>query len=425
MESKSSVTETDRRAVRSAPLRNPQFRLIWLASFVSGLGDWGSRIALSFLLFQRSNSALVASLVAATVIVPWLGLGQLLVQHLSAFEHRSVMIASDLLRAALWIGASFRLPIYALLIILLAAEFATVPFNSRRSLAARSAVPGNELTAAVALLNNTFQLTVVLGYVAGAASLIGSASLALRFNALTFLASALLLRGLPQSTSAKLVSVASTTEQDGSESRSNPPSVWTQSKGLRGVTALCSAIAMFAMGLETLIIPFFLHGGMPKALTGVAIAAVPFATIVATLLAAKWEDPAKNTRNCSIAGVVISLLAGLSVGFESSIWLAGIGLAVATGTAFAVASTMSSFVLAKIPTNQSSSVIFSAFQGCMNVSQALGALAIGFCADRIGMIPTAISAMLCCAVALTATVVSLGQRSPQQNAYAQQRLTVA
>ena len=67
-----------RAAALGGPLRVPAFRRLWLAQLVSELGDWAARLALSYLVYERTGSAALAGIVTAASLIPWLGRGRLL-----------------------------------------------------------------------------------------------------------------------------------------------------------------------------------------------------------------------------------------------------------------------------------------------------------------------------------------------------------
>lgn len=56
-----------------APLRQPEVRSLMWAQLVSGLGDWAGRLALSVLVYDRSQSALWTAMVTVVSLLPWIG----------------------------------------------------------------------------------------------------------------------------------------------------------------------------------------------------------------------------------------------------------------------------------------------------------------------------------------------------------------
>jgi hypothetical protein len=360
-----------RRLRRLAPLSNGQFRRLWLSTLFSGIGDWSARIALTIFVYSATSSAFVSSSVAALSVLPWLGPGQWVVRRVGNVSHRTVLVWSDLFRAGLWCGASFKLPIPVLLIILLVAEMASVPFASRRSLAVRTSVDPPMLPAAVAIGNATFQATVVLGYLLGSASLFTSLGIAMRFNAATFLVSALCLSGLE---SGRLESSSS------SVGKTRRFVLWRE-QTLRNMTLAVTAAVLVAAGLEVLLVPFVLHGTRTHAWTGVAAAVIPGSTIVGLWVFTRWEDPSLNLRWAARAVIGVASASALTVGL-APVGLAGIAVALTAGTAFAATSTAASVVLARLPTDKGAAITFSSFHASMQIGQAAGALILGFVADQ-------------------------------------------
>jgi MFS family permease len=86
---------------------NASFRRLWFAQVVSQLGDWFNAVAVYALLLDLTGSAtlvatmMVVQLLPITVISPWAGV---VVDRMS---RRTVMIASDVARAALYAGLVF------------------------------------------------------------------------------------------------------------------------------------------------------------------------------------------------------------------------------------------------------------------------------------------------------------------------------
>ncbi|HEX4431920.1 MAG TPA: hypothetical protein VHZ96_21810, partial [Frankiaceae bacterium] len=90
-----------RRVPMHSLLRNLEFRTLLITQFFSLAGDQLARVALSVLVFNRTNSALQAAIAYALTFVPAAIGGPLLAGLADRRPRRSVMIASDLLRAPL------------------------------------------------------------------------------------------------------------------------------------------------------------------------------------------------------------------------------------------------------------------------------------------------------------------------------------
>src|SRR3954468_17861089 len=114
-----------------AELRNDAYRKLWLAQVASEIGDWAARLALTTLIYERTGSATWAALMAVSSLLPMLGAGQLLASFADRVDRRLILVAADLVRAALFVVlATVTLPTAALLVLAVAAGLATVPFEA-------------------------------------------------------------------------------------------------------------------------------------------------------------------------------------------------------------------------------------------------------------------------------------------------------
>ena len=79
---------------------NGEFRALWFAELVSSAGDQVARVALSVLVYVRTQSAALAAFTFALTFLPAL-LGPLLAGLADRYPRREVMIVCDLSRGAL------------------------------------------------------------------------------------------------------------------------------------------------------------------------------------------------------------------------------------------------------------------------------------------------------------------------------------
>lgn len=194
---------TTRRAAIGATLRNPWCRRVFAAQLVSGLGDWAGRLALSVLVYERSDSALLAALTIAVTLVPWLGPGQLLATSSERFGRVQVMRATDLVRGLMFAVMAAGPPLPVLLVLAFVAGLCVPPFAGARASALVEITDEETYPSAVAVYAMIAQAEMVLGYVVGGAlvATIG-AQAALGANAVTFVVSAAVLSGLAGSPAA-------------------------------------------------------------------------------------------------------------------------------------------------------------------------------------------------------------------------------
>src|SRR5512139_560266 len=97
----SPVAEAPARSTRIRPLANRNFRLLWMGESVSLLGDQFYFIALPWLVFQMSGSALAFGAILMVAGIPravFMLVGGVMTDR---FSPRTVMIVSNLLRLAI------------------------------------------------------------------------------------------------------------------------------------------------------------------------------------------------------------------------------------------------------------------------------------------------------------------------------------
>lgn len=157
--------------------RNPQFRRLWLAQVVSQAGDWLNRIALLTLisrLGERSDLiglGMLYGIEIALRLLPPALFGSVLAGTLAdRLPRRLIMIAADLLRAAIVLGlitvkSSSDLPLlYALLI---AQMSVSSFFEAARSAATPNTLPREELHEGYALSAATWSAMLGFGALLG------------------------------------------------------------------------------------------------------------------------------------------------------------------------------------------------------------------------------------------------------------------
>ena len=117
------------RAGPRAALAVREFRYLYAAGALSGLGDQLTRIALSVLIYAETHSAALTGLTYALTFVPNLVGGALLAGLADRYPRRTVMIVSDLLRAVFMVVlAVSALPVWALNSVLVLAVLSGAPF---------------------------------------------------------------------------------------------------------------------------------------------------------------------------------------------------------------------------------------------------------------------------------------------------------
>ncbi|SEF18921.1 MFS transporter [Jiangella alba] len=174
----------------------PQFRRLWLAHVFSVVGDQLARVALTVLVYERTNSAGLTALTYALTYLPDFVGGATLAGLADRFPRRSVMVHTDLARAALVaLMAVPGMPLLAQAALLFVVQAVASPFASARQSVLADMLPGDQLTAGFALVSMTSQASFAVGFGAGAALVAEfGTSAALLVDVVTFLASAAIIR---------------------------------------------------------------------------------------------------------------------------------------------------------------------------------------------------------------------------------------
>ena len=377
-----------RAAALGGPLRVPAFRRLWLAQLVSELGDWAARLALSYLVYERTGSAALAGIVTAASLIPWLGPGQLLTVLSERWPRRRVLVASDLVRAGTFALASLPVPIPVLIAIVFVAGLATPPFEAARSALRPEIVPPRLFGPAVALSSMTEDLTVALGYLAGGGLLaMVGAEKALLCNAASFALSGLLLVGLPRSAAARRSGQDGGLRQAGRELRRDPVVI----RAITLVTvAMLGAAALTAMSAPLVL--DVLHAG-PLTL-GALVALTSLVSVVLTALLPTEHPPEYLLRLA--AGLTLLGGAGMVLGFTLVSVLPPWRTQVvpvayaAAGLLFVVLAPANIVVGPRLrgPVRASS---FSLLMGLLTATEAAGAAGAGLAVAAFGLLPVGLA----------------------------------
>jgi predicted MFS family arabinose efflux permease len=186
-----------------AALRQRDLRLLLSGLAASQAGDWLYNLALLAFVYERTGSTTWVGITTAARIVPEVALGPLAGVLADRHDRRTVMIVSDVLRAA---------TMAALAVVTVAgAPIVLAPVLAALCTAAGAAYPqcvvavlprlvdDADLPAANAARISITHLCVVAGPIAGAALLLlGSASIVFAVNGATFLVGAAVVAALPR-----------------------------------------------------------------------------------------------------------------------------------------------------------------------------------------------------------------------------------
>jgi predicted MFS family arabinose efflux permease len=193
-----------RRAAPEPAARSPfrdvfaiaEFRALWMAQLLSVIGDQLARVALTVLVYDRTRSALLAAITFVVSIVPTFIGGVTLAWLADRYPRRGVMIACDVIRAALVLVMAIPgMPLAFLVALLFLVTFAGAPFLAARAAIYPDVLAGDKYVMGTAVTLTTYQFAQVIGFATGGA-VVGFFGLrtSLLADAATFVASALIVR---------------------------------------------------------------------------------------------------------------------------------------------------------------------------------------------------------------------------------------
>ena len=273
-------------------LRDPEFRILTVTQFFSLAGDQLARVALSVLVFNRTNSALQAAIAYALTFIPAAIGGPLLTGLADRRPRRAVMIASDLVRAPLiGIIAIPALPLPLALVLLAVAGLFEAPFDAARGALLPDVLPGERYPVGYAFSQIVIQSAQVGGFgLAGVLLIAFSPSSLLIIDAITFLLSAALI--------ARVIKPRPVAASNAATRRD---AWWTHAFSdlklsirlvigdprVRPLALLAWASSSFAIVFEALGAPLSRASGSASWTVGILLAAQPVGTVVGAILVAR------------------------------------------------------------------------------------------------------------------------------------------
>jgi MFS family permease len=180
---------------------NRNFRLLWLAQIVSELGDWLYTVAIYSLLLELTGSARAISAAVVLQLLPQFFLGPTAGIINDKISRKRVMIFADLVRAGI-VAAMVLVRsadwVWAIYVLLFLETVMWAFFEPGRNAAIPNIVAeGDDLVAANALGSMTWSANLALGSgLGGAVAVIFGRDAVFVINAVSFLASAALIRAM-------------------------------------------------------------------------------------------------------------------------------------------------------------------------------------------------------------------------------------
>jgi MFS family permease len=174
-----------------------QFRALLLAQSQSRMGDQLARVALALLVYGDTSSAVLTTLVYALTYLPPLLSAPLLAGLADRYPRRTVMVAADLVRAALVALMAIPETPLALVIVLLVAMTCLQPlFSAARTATLPAILADDRFPVGMTIVSTADYVSQLVGFTLGGVlvALLGGPHVALGIDAVTYLASAGLIR---------------------------------------------------------------------------------------------------------------------------------------------------------------------------------------------------------------------------------------
>jgi MFS family permease len=267
-----------------------EFRALFAAGVLSVAGDQLARVALSVLVFDRTESAGLTALTYALTYVPDLLFGPLLAGIADRFPRRRVMIVTDLARAVLVAAMAIQaLPLVVVALLLVAVQGFGSPFNAARAATLPVVLPGDHYVLGKAANDMVVQFSQVLGFGTGGVVVAAvGASGGLLIDAATFLLSALLIAGGVRRRPAPVRHGEAGEPRNWIRDLAAGTSLVARTPQLRTLVALAT-IAGFYVTVEGLAVPYAAEIGGGPGSAGLLLAASPAGAVAGMWLITLWS----------------------------------------------------------------------------------------------------------------------------------------
>jgi hypothetical protein len=292
--------------VRFAELfRNRAFLVLYGTEAQSIVGDQLARIALSFLVFERTGSVAETALTYAATFLPAIFGGTVLAGIGDRVPRRAVMVGCDLARGGLFAAMAIpQLPLPVVVGLLVVAVFLGPAFAAAEVSYLAAAVGPRLFHSATGLRMMTNQVGQVFGFAVGGVLVAAlSPRGALLVDATTYLLSALLIGGLLKRRSAP-ASDEAIPPAAGVE-----PEVYAgpwRDRLVRALIAL-SALAGFFVVPEGLAVPFAHHIAATTVQTGFLLASMPLGGAVGAYVLIRTLRASQRTPTAAAAAICCGL----------------------------------------------------------------------------------------------------------------------
>lgn len=296
------MTTDERRTTYREVLADREFTAVLVAWSVSMLGNVMAHVALSFLVFSRSGSPLLAAIAFSIGWVPHLFVGTLFAGLPDRIPARRLMVSADLLCAGLVVLMVVPgLPIPVLLLLVVLEGCVTPVFQAGRASTLPDMLPGDHYVVGKALLSLVAQSSQLVGYALGGVLLaVVAPTTALLIDAASFVVSAAVLRFATREHTPVRSPTASLTRDSLEGVR-----LIGRDRRLRALLLLGWLPPMLGVVPEAIAIPYSAARGSGGSGAGLLLAAVAGGVIVGELVVARLFRPATRLRTMGVFALAI------------------------------------------------------------------------------------------------------------------------
>ncbi|WP_448638302.1 MFS transporter [Geodermatophilus sp. URMC 63] len=369
-----------------------EFRPLFGTYTLSTIGDELARVALTVLVYLRTDSPLLSALTFALSFLPWAVGGPVLATVADRFPRHRVLVASDVARAVLVAAMAVPgMPLVLLLVLLLLVSLLAPPFESARSALMADVLEGERYTVATSLTNVSLQVAQVIGFlVAGALVTVFSPALVLLVDAATFAVSAAWLAVALERRPAPVA--------EAGDDAAGPSSVWRDAaEGLRligrtprllSIIGLLWTGTMFANAAEGIAVPLTASLGEGPAQLGLLLAANPLGVTIGGLAVARLLGTARSERlmpvlvALSLAPVLLAGLVAVAAGPGRGTYALVVALLFVAGLGASWTIPLNVSFVQAVPAAYRGRAFGVAVSGLYGV-QGLGALGAGLAAEEV------------------------------------------
>lgn len=371
------ATDQERPATYREVFASAEFRALFAAGLLSAVGDMLAKVAVAWLVWERTNSTLMSAAAFAIGYLPWVAGGPVLAAFADRMPWKRTMVGSDLIRMAL-VGALALpgIPLGGLLALLFVSALLAPPFEAARSALMPEILEGDRYVVGASLSNMAAQASQLIGFVIGGPIvLLVTARGALVVDAATFLLSAVLLRYGLRDRPAPLAPERRT-------------SILVETgAGLRLVFGhpvlrvyvimvwLASALAYAPEGLAAPLADAL--GGDPVAV-GLLLGASPLGTVIGGVVIGRFTSPARRLqllRPLAVLAVAALIPAALNL----PLW-AVLGLFVVSGFGMSFLLPLNALFVRALPVSFRARA-FGVVQAGLQVSQGMSVVIAGWVAE--------------------------------------------